>query len=139
MSQATTIPAKRPQSAQHRVCPECGDDMSERHPSARFCRTTCRDAFHNRRKDRGVDLYDLKMEERFNRTHPEHGELRTYIDRLCHTWHLEDLNRQRQTDPDLAEARPSWVAPWKWISDNPWIKNRNRRFIDGTGRGRYKS
>ena len=52
-----------------RVCQECGAARADT-AKGKFCSSSCRADFNNRRKARGAELYDLFMEHRFNRTDP---------------------------------------------------------------------
>lgn len=110
-------------------CLECGGTIERPRLNQEQCSTACRTAFNNRRKERGVILYDLKMDERYNRSHPDHKRMRTYIDRLCHHWRCQDRQRQQRADPALVEPRPSWGDAWRFIDNNPWIKLLNRGVV----------
>lgn len=40
-------------------CQECGSPIGERRKGQMFCSSPCRQAFNNRRMQRGAELYDL--------------------------------------------------------------------------------
>ena len=50
-----------------RVCTECGETFTTPKAEAGFCVPSCRMAWHNRRRDRGAELYDILMTCRFDR------------------------------------------------------------------------
>ncbi|WDS38338.1 hypothetical protein W2_gp028c [Caulobacter phage W2] len=52
-AEATTAPAaKKAATFGKRICPECGETFTAKHPSAQFCTPAHKLAFHNRAKGR---------------------------------------------------------------------------------------
>jgi hypothetical protein len=50
------------------ICRECNAKFEARRASREFCSTACRQRFNNRRMTRGVEIYDLAMQWRDDRT-----------------------------------------------------------------------
>lgn len=50
-----------------RTCNECGETFQTPRCETEFCNKGCRMAWHNRRRDRGAELYDILMTCRFDR------------------------------------------------------------------------
>lgn len=65
--------------------------------AAKFCSNPCKGAWHNRRKLRGADLYDLFMNQRYNRTEAEDAEVWKEMCRLAEGWNDEDKRDGRTT------------------------------------------
>lgn len=53
--------------ASEQFCDECGHPFYPAREHQRFCSTTCRQALHRRRAERGAELYDLAMAWRAKR------------------------------------------------------------------------
>lgn len=106
-------------------CLECGAPR-EAGAAGDFCATACRDAFNNRRKARGAELYDLFMVHRHER--PRAVELRILqaMNRLASNW--------RQEDRDRRSGRRSWRKPEDVLETRTHL----RAIVnyDRTGRGR---
>lgn len=86
-----------------RCCRECGAALDPERQGALFCTNPCRQAFQNRRRERGAELYDLFMLHRCQR--PVGKRIRAFfiMCRLASRWRAED-QRQRA-------GRPSWSPP----------------------------
>jgi hypothetical protein len=84
-------------NAQIRGCRECGGQLSG---SREFCNGRCRSAFHNRRKQRGADLYDLVMSHRFEREAAKEQGAWSLLCRMASSFREED-NQKRA-------GRKSW-------------------------------
>lgn len=90
-------------------CRECGRPLSnvKGKVEKEFCPRSlrpCRDNFHNRRKDRGTQLYDLLMMERFD-DDPANVWAILQAENLMDEW--------REDDETNREGRPSWNKPAK--------------------------
>lgn len=72
----------------HHRCPECENRIDGRRKL--FCSNACRQAFNNRRMQRGADLYDLFRALRRERDKAKTLNLWTYICRLEKQWQDED-------------------------------------------------
>ncbi len=83
-----------------KVCQECGVEFEAKTSRARFCATSCRTRFNNRRKERGAELYDLFMPHRYDRAESEaRGNWSMMCSRAA-AYRQEDLNRR--------DGRVSW-------------------------------
>jgi hypothetical protein len=95
--------------ASHRECRECGERFAAKHKTREFCCASCRAAFHNRRKQRGADLYDLFMSCRFDRAAAQDQGARTLMCRMAAAFRLEDhrerAGRQSWDSIEAVEAR----------------------------------
>lgn len=69
-----------------RYCSDCGQPFWPRREDQEFCRTACRQAHHGRRKQRGLELYDLAMA--FRRERRKGGF--TEVCRLLDDWIRQD-------------------------------------------------
>lgn len=73
------------------VCLECGNALgATRQPERRFCCTSCRLTFNNRRMKRGAEIYDLFRALRRERSEAKALNLWTEICRLELAWQMED-------------------------------------------------
>lgn len=79
-------------------CRECGLPQATRQ-GADFCSQKCRMAWHNRRRDRGAELYDIFMASRWEREKWE-KEGRAILSRLATAY--------RDADRAKRDGRPSW-------------------------------
>jgi predicted nucleic acid-binding Zn ribbon protein len=82
-------------------CTECGEAFETIRSEAEFCAPKCRMGWHNRRRDRGAELYDILMCKRYERN----GELtekvaRRLVDSLCRAY--------RDGDKTARAGRKSW-------------------------------
>lgn len=109
-----------------RCCQECGESFESRKVEARFCSTACRQAFNNRRLQRGADLYDLFMASRFERDQAAQEELWSKMCAVASGWRQEDERdrRGRKSWGNLREALQRLIT---YTAHKSW---------DGTGRGR---
>lgn len=73
-----------------RCCRDCGAEIRPETRSREFCSATCRSTFHNRRKQRGADFYDLFMALRFDRTEAQDKGAWSLMCRMAATFKLED-------------------------------------------------
>jgi hypothetical protein len=98
---AQSQPAERPTAA----CQECGGAFAPSRPDNCFCGKPCRQAFNNRRMQRGSDLYDLFMGLRFERSAATQLKVWVKMCALAASWRAEDY--------ELRAGRPSWgpLAP----------------------------
>lgn len=89
-------------SGPRRACLECGGVWLARRREAEFCSSPCRTAFHNRRKERGAELYDLLMLHRFERATAKDMGAQSLINRMASVWREEDRARRA--------GRRSWTS-----------------------------
>ena len=91
-----------------RCCRECsspltgaarpGENSTPRQKrTAIFCSTPCKTAWNNRRKNRGADLYDLWMAQRYSRTEAEASGVWAEMCRLSEQWNEEDKAARHKT------------------------------------------
>lgn len=116
-----------------RACLECGGPRvvgrraggKERHDDE-FCCKPCRDAFGNRRKARGAELYDLFMVHRWDRKLAVALRILQAMNRLASNWRAEDKARRA--------GRRSWRKPHDVLETRTYL----RAIVnyDRTGRGR---
>lgn len=85
-------------------CCECGTDLVIQDKSKEFCDTACRISFHNRRKKRGAEMYDLFMHLRYNRKEAQGKEVWSLICNMAMTWNEEDQEAGRVSYHDLNKA-----------------------------------
>lgn len=80
------------------TCRECGQPRSD-HTKKRwtFCTPQCRMAWHNRRRDRGAELYDVLMAWRYER---DRTDCMAQLARLASAYHAADTR--------LRDGRRSW-------------------------------
>ncbi|MFM1977452.1 MAG: hypothetical protein RL145_2298 [Pseudomonadota bacterium] len=110
-------------------CLECGQPTST---VARFCTTTCRHNFNNRRKARGATVYDLFMAMRYQRALATKWQVWLMMTRLAKAWRDEDRERRA--------ARISWNSPEIALRDACWLRhqgnsNMSRRVLTKVGMG----
>jgi hypothetical protein len=78
-------------------CRECGSDIivvDYNVARREFCSATCRSAFHNRRKQRGAELYSLVMAMRFDRDRAREDGAWSLLCRMASSFKAED-DRER--------------------------------------------
>jgi hypothetical protein len=77
-----------------KTCTECGCEFTTPKADAGFCAPSCRMAWHNRRRDRGAELYDIIMAQRFDRQGAKGGlgekQMRAIVDRLVMQYNIAD-------------------------------------------------
>lgn len=88
-------------SSRERECQECGNRITGR--PKQFCSSPCRQAFNNRRMQRGAQMYDLFRAMRRERDTAKDLGLWAEICHLEYRWQQED-ERERP-------GRRSYVAP----------------------------
>ena len=90
------------------ACAECAKSF-EKNPAreSRFCSSSCRYTWANRRKMRGAELYDLLMAMRFRRGPAKALGLWALICRMCSVWNDEDkaVGRSSFLEPEDAKMR----------------------------------
>ena len=96
------------------MCSECGGSLIECREGAEFCCTSCRQAFQNRRLQRGAELYDLFMVQRFDRSRGRTMGAWTMMCALASHWRAEDRTKRA--------GRPSWTRPAKLAERLSWLK-----------------
>lgn len=93
------------------TCRECGAKFEPKGATALFCAPVCRQAYDNRRAQRGAILYDMFMEMRYRRAGA--GGIWSVMCRLAEMW--------RDEDRDKRELRQSWKNPRDFIEKNPFL------------------
>jgi hypothetical protein len=91
-------------------CLECGKPHAL---SGLFCGDPCRTRFNNRRKSRGLILYDLFMAVRYERTLASKLGAWRAMCRLAAQYRVEDQATRA--------GRKSWRAIPLVLSENPWL------------------
>lgn len=94
----------------HKHCMECGADLpvySGKGQRSRFCGVKCRNAFNNRRAQRGALLYDLFMASRFERQAADSAGARSVMARLASEWNMAD------------DGKRTWGDWQEWIANHP--------------------
>lgn len=93
------------------VCQECGTPFEGKRREAVFCSDDCRRAWNNRRQQRGAQLYDLFMCNRYERARGSKLKLFVLMCRLAARWYAEDGGRKTWGDPqDFIERNPGLRA-----------------------------
>lgn len=72
--------------------------------TAIFCSDKCRADWNNRRKNRGADLYDLWMAQRYSRNEAEAAGVWAEMCRLSEQWNTEDKAAGHKTYSSPAEV-----------------------------------
>lgn len=83
-----------------RQCHECKEVINDQTGRRLFCGKSCRNAFMNRRRDRGAQLYDLFMPIRYERGLARRLNLWTKICRMAAIFKDEDDRAGRKSWPD---------------------------------------
>lgn len=79
-----------------RICYETGKALPENAPaSSRFINADARQAWNNRRKVRGAQLYDIFMAYRYDRGAAKVLKLFSVMCKLAQTWREEDKSLGR--------------------------------------------
>lgn len=74
-----------------RTCLECGCDLpAAARDEKRFCSNAHKDAFNNRRKNRGAELYDLFMAMRYDRAAASEAGVWAIMCRMASHWREAD-------------------------------------------------
>ena len=72
-------------------CQECGEPFTAKKHHAKFCSTSCRKTWNNRRAMRGAQLYDAVMAMRYDRKKAKVlGIDWTFVCRMAEMWHNQD-------------------------------------------------
>lgn len=112
-------------------CRECGNDYTPRtgrgRPNTVFCASACGKRHANRRMSRGIILYDLMMQNRYNRKETDPMKMRGIMARVTQSYRDEDIAERdgRQSWDDLADIMEK-VCHLRYVA----------RVWDGTGRKR---
>ena len=87
-------------------CKECGKRINDLRRPREFCSASCRQAFNNRRIQRGGELYDLFRALRRERDKAKRLNLWTMICRLELQWQMEDEKERpgRKSYMDVEKA-----------------------------------
>lgn len=108
------------------ICLECGDGLAAPQPEQEFCSKRCRQAFNNRRMQRGAQVFDLYMAIRYERDAAREEKVVAQLSRLCMHFREED-DRQRG-------GRRSWGNWRKFLENNPYLRVvRLGRIVCGRG------
>jgi hypothetical protein len=101
------------------ACLDCGGPRSANSQSSKtrrgeFCSIACRDAFNNRRKARGAELYDLYMAHRFDRANAQALGVLQAMNRMASNWREEDKARR--------DGRRSWRQTRDVLDERPYLR-----------------
>ncbi len=96
-----------------RPCPECGRPFVSAVAHAAFCCTACKNAWGNRRLQRGALFYDLYMHFRFARADARRLNVFAALNRLASIFRAEDI--------DERGGRLSWRSPAVVFAERPYI------------------
>ena len=97
------------------ICFECNTAITERSRKNRmFCGPECRQSFNNRRMQRGAQLYDLFMAQRFERADAERQQVWSAMCRLGMRWRDEDIEERG--------GNQSWGDWRNFLAKNPWLR-----------------
>ena len=90
-----------------RRCNDCQTDISALDMRAEFCGTPCRLKWHNRRMQRGAELYDLFMACRYDRGLAKALGLWALVCRMASYWNDEDkaAGRRSYFKPEVAKDK----------------------------------
>ncbi|AID30837.1 transcriptional regulator [Mesorhizobium huakuii 7653R] len=83
------------------ACHECGGAAPAK---ARFCSPAHRQAFNNRRLQRGAEIYDLFMAHRFDRKKAQELRVLQAMNRMASLWNEEDKAAGRRSFRDTREV-----------------------------------
>lgn len=92
-------------------CLECGEGFTSVTEAAEFCCSRCRDAWNNRRKARGAEIYDLFMALRFERGPAKLAQVWTLLCAVASAY--------RDADKTKRGGRRSWRKLRAAIADIP--------------------
>lgn len=113
-SPATKAKSNRPSPYKSKPCLECGEVFAPHRPDETFCTPKCRKDWGNRRMQRGAQLYDLMMAQRYERSDATEAGTWTMLTRMTQQFKAED---------EAARAgRRSWRAIKDVISSNLYLK-----------------
>lgn len=91
------------------ACQECGGPAPLK---ARFCSPAHRQAFNNRRLQRGAEIYDLFMAHRFDRKQAQQLRVLQAMNRMASLWNEEDK----------AAGRRSWRDTREVLAERPYLR-----------------
>ncbi|MDD9903732.1 MAG: hypothetical protein OXT06_09210 [Rhodospirillaceae bacterium] len=114
-------------------CRECGAPCEAQRGDATFCSTKCKNAWQNRRRKRGAELYDLFMTMRHERDLTK----RLADEQDFHVWSTACALASKWKDEDEREraGRKSWQSILPLIQKGTWAYLKAKLVgIDGTGR-----
>lgn len=113
-----------------KVCKECGCELERTRQPRMFCSTAHRQAFNNRRLERGAALYDLFMAMRYDRDRATELGLWAIMCRMAKDFREED---ERERD-----GRKSWQPADAVLGRLPVIMREKDVMVmqDKTGRSR---
>tara|TARA_R110000822_G_scaffold16019_1_gene54858 strand:- start:290 stop:601 length:312 start_codon:yes stop_codon:yes gene_type:complete len=78
-----------------RTCQECGVSYVAKKSSSKFCSTSCRKTFNNRRAQRGALMYDAFMGLRYDRAAAKAAGIDyTFICRIGEMFNDEDAGKR---------------------------------------------
>ncbi|ACL57614.1 hypothetical protein [Methylobacterium nodulans] len=97
-----------------RTCLECGQPYGAAVRHSGFCSTACRQAWNNRRLQRGAEVYDLFMAFRFHRPLARALKLLSALNRLASLYRDEDRHKRA--------GRPSWRATDVVLASRPYLR-----------------
>jgi hypothetical protein len=93
------------------ICRECGIGFAAHRAGSFYCSAKCRSRFHNRRAQRGAELFDLFMAMRFDRASAEAAGAWSLMCRMAAAFKCEDDRerdgRQSWDDVETVKARNS--------------------------------
>jgi len=95
-----------------KVCVECGCQHHTARAETQFCGAECKKVWNNRRAQRGVQIYDLMMTVRHDRSWATLHGVWSRATRLLQMWRDED-KRDR-------EGRRSWLRPVVVMEQTAW-------------------
>ncbi|MBZ9856726.1 transcriptional regulator [Mesorhizobium sp. CA13] len=91
------------------ACQECGTAAPA---NARFCSAAHRQAWNNRRLQRGAELYDLFMAHRFDRRKAQELRVLQAMNRMASIWN----------EDDKAAGRRSWRPTVEVLEERPYLR-----------------
>lgn len=87
-----------------RNCRECGALVMQGRKVKDFCDTNCRITWHNRRKKRGAEMYDLFMLLRYDRKNAAEKQVWSLLCNMAMNFKEDDQEAERQSHFNLDEA-----------------------------------
>lgn len=91
------------------ACQECGGPAPAK---AKFCSPPHRQAWNNRRMQRGGELYDLFMAHRFDRKRAQALRVLQAMNRMASIWNEEDK----------AAGRRTWRPTVEVLAERPYLR-----------------
>jgi hypothetical protein len=103
LDQIKSIKSRRAQAQ----CRECGSLFDAKRSTREFCSSACRATFHNRRGQRGAEIFDLAMAWRFDRKRAAKAKALTLLCRALARFRNEDVRARdgRPSCDDVARTR----------------------------------